>query len=83
MFLFLINFFFNSFIKSKSNEVQIQGQDGHIYKGRIDARLNVEMKKPIKHSQANKFTRSYTNLDMGNNDKHDSSEDQNKPVYTN
>ncbi len=66
--------------------MQIQGQDGHIYKGRIDARLNVEMKKPIKHSNSN-FNRSYTNLNMSsnndNNNKRDSSDDQTKPVYTN
>ena len=45
--------------------MQIQGQDGHIYKGRIDARLSVEMsKKPSnKHSHpSNSYARSMTNL---------------------
>ncbi len=32
------------------SEVQIQGQDGNIYKGRIEAKLTVEMKKSAKNS---------------------------------
>ena len=52
--------------------MQIQGQDGHIYKGRIDARLNVEMKKPIKNSN-NTFARSFTTL--SNDQRKDSQSD--------
>lgn len=29
--------------------MSIVGQDGHVYKGRIDARLAIEMKKPIRN----------------------------------
>lgn len=52
--------------------MQLQGQDGHIYKGRIDARLSIEMKKQIKNSNTYHKVNSSssinnTNVNFANN----------------
>jgi len=57
-------------VTKHKSEVQIQGQDGQIYKGRIDAKLNIEMKKPVR----NRGIKSAQTLDksLNNNDENDS-----------
>ena len=40
------------------SEIQIQGQDGQIYKGRLDARLNIEMKKSLGKSYNSRMLKS-------------------------
>jgi hypothetical protein len=44
------------------NEVQIQGQDGQIYKGRIEAKLPIEMKRTVKYANHKAPSSSMTNL---------------------
>jgi hypothetical protein len=53
--------YFILFFCIKRNEVQIQGQDGHIYKGRIDAKLSIEMKKSIKNTGHQHHHHLYSN----------------------
>ena len=54
-------------VTKHKSEVQIQGQDGQIYKGRIDAKLNIELKKPVRNQ--NRGIKSAQTLDKSlNND---------------
>ena len=40
------------------SEIQIQGQDGQIYKGRLEAKLTVEMKKPLLNKHTSRQLKS-------------------------
>lgn len=70
---------------TQRSEVQLQGQDGHIYKGRIDARLPVEMRRQVKASnQKNPLNNSYQNLrSVSDKENQDDNSGEKLPVFTN
>ncbi|RNA31853.1 glutamine-rich 2-like isoform X4 [Brachionus plicatilis] len=72
-------------IVTQRSEVQLQGQDGHIYKGRIDARLPVEMRRQYKTSnQKNPLNNSYQNLrSVSDKENQDENPGDKLPVFTN
>ena len=71
-------------VVTQRSEVQLQGHDGHIYKGRIDARLPVDMRRQMKaSSQKNLLNNSYQNLrSTSDKENQDDNSGDKLPVFT-